>query len=142
MRVLKFNDVLENLVKKYNKGEWDEDLMQEAWLTAIECEKANKDSTDEELKRKVIVWVKNRLINIQTKKRLKTISLDADWEEPKSEDLYKVLFELKESLTERDNKILDLLLEGDDAKTIAKKMNISLRTIYLTFNKIKKILKS
>ena len=47
MKILKYEEILSNLVKKYNKGVWDEDLMQEAWLTAISCEQANPDLDDE-----------------------------------------------------------------------------------------------
>lgn len=139
MKVLKYETILSNLVKKYNKGVWDEDLMQEAWLTAISCEQANPDLEEEKLQAKVIVWVKNRLINIQTKAKFDFSEFTENIED--ESDYFKLLVEVKASLTDKENEILDLLLDGKTAKDIQKELNISKSTVYRFFEKIKGIIR-
>lgn len=142
MKILKHEDVLKRLVKKYNKGKWDEDLMQEAWLTAIKCEQANPDISENKLLGQMIIWVRNRLINIQTKKHLDTEPIPEGWDIPIDKDFNLLIFETKDSLNEQENRIFDMLLDGCTAKEICEKENLSKSTIYRIFDKIKGIMKS
>lgn len=139
MRILKLEDVLTNLVKKYNKGEWDEDLMQEAWVEAIKCEQANPNVGDENLKALVITWVKNRLINIKLKPYFDTCEFLDDKEYI---DYQILLLELRDSLDERENKVLSMLLDGKTVIDIEKELKLSKATVYRIFDKIKRKIKS
>ena len=141
MRILKHEDVLVRLVKKYNKGEWDEDLMQEAWLTAIKCEQANPDIDDNELLGKVITWVKNRLIDVQTKKQVPTESLPEEWDLKDNKSYETVIFETRECLRGVEREIFDMAYDGKTAVEIAEKVGLSKSKIYEVFDKIKRILR-
>lgn len=139
MDVEKYEDILKSLVKKYNKGEWDEDLMQEAWVAAIECYNQCKNEDENIQKAKIITWVKNRLINIKLKASFAYFSFDDDILNIEDTRDYGIaLIELRDSLNEEENKVLDKLLEGYSPKEIKE---FSKSKVYRIMDKIKGILK-
>lgn len=139
MDVEKYEDILKSLVKKYNKGEWDEDLMQEAWVAAIECYNQCKNEDENIQKAKIITWVKNRLINIKLKASFAYFSFDDDILNIEDTRDYGIaLVELRDSLNEEENKVLDKLLEGYSPKEIKE---FSKSKVYRIMDKIKGILK-
>ena len=79
------------------------------------------------------------MINIQTKAKFDFSEFPENLED--DSDYSKLLVELKSSLTDRENKILDLLLEGKTAKDIQEELNISKSTVYRLFEKIKGIIR-
>ena len=143
--VLQYEDVLKSLVRKYNNGKWDEDLMQEAWLVAVDCVNScfNKNITDEKIiKAKIIVWVKNHIINLKLKAVLNTVKIEDFMENIQENRSYDYeLIELRESLREPERKILDLLCEGYSRKEIQEKLKISKSEYYRKISKIKETLK-
>lgn len=139
--ITNYEDVLKSLVKKYNKGVWDEDLMQEAWLTAILCQKlSDPNLTEEELKARIIVWVRNKLIDIQTRSKFEYCEYSEELEDTRNYE--GLIFEVENSLSsERDLKVFNLLLDGKTPKEIQKELNISKSTVYRILEKIKGIIK-
>lgn len=137
----KYKETLENLVRKYNKGLWDEDLMQEAYLVAWKCLKTTSETDEEIIKGQIITWVKNRLIDLKVKKRkLHTVTLPEGFELVDNNDYSLTMVELKASLNDRECEVLNYLLDGYSVKDIASEMNLTQMTIYRTIKRIKLIL--
>lgn len=137
----KYKETLENLVRKYNKGLWDEDLMQEAYLVAWKCLKTTSETDEEIIKGQIITWVKNRLIDLKVKKRkLHTVTLPEGFDLVDNNDYSLTMVELKASLNDRECEVLNYLLDGYSVKDIASEMNLTQMTIYRTIKRIKLIL--
>ena len=71
------------------------------------------------------------------KRKLETINISEDFEFESSRDLFLFLTELKDSLTDKERKVLDLLLLGKTPDEIASEINTTSRTVYNIMNKIK-----
>ena len=53
------------MLKKYNNGKFDEDLQQEGMITTILCVNKSLDLPYEDISKRVISWVHNRMKNIK-----------------------------------------------------------------------------
>lgn len=139
--ILSFDPVVKTLVRKYNYGRHDEDLYQEGMLQATKAVdsalKAGKE-TREEIIGKVIVWVRNRLIDLKRKAQIKTV--DVDSYETGNDDIDLFIVDLRESLSEKSVKVFDMLLAGYSTAEIAEQLGVSARTIYRYEREIKEVL--
>ena len=139
--ILEYEDVLKSLVQKFNKGVWDEDMMQDAWVKAIECYNTcvEKNITDDNIvKAKIITWVKNYFINEKKKKQLEIEPLIDENDILSQVDTTLLLVELRNSLSEQENMILNNLLNGKTVKEISEITKLPTIQIYRKIKNIKK----
>lgn len=143
--VLEYEPILKNLVLKYNDGIWDNDLMQDAWVKAVECYKhceKNGITSDDKIQAHIITWVKNDLINRKKKKQLTTVGLDDYLDILQYVDTTLLLVELRNSCSIKENEVLTYLLQGCSVDDICLKMNKSKPQVYRYMKNIKRKLKS
>ena len=138
--ILEYEDVLISLVHKFNKGVWDEDMMQDAWVKAIEC--YNKCVTegitdDDIIKAKIITWVKNYFIDKIRKKKIETEPFFDEMEILSQIDSTLLLVELRNSLSENERIVLRELLNGKTVDEISKILGKTRRQIFRYMKNIK-----
>ena len=71
------------------------------------------------------------------KRKLETINISEDFDFESNIDLLLFLTELKDSLTDQEKEVLDLLLLGKTPDEIASEIKTTSRTVYNIMNKIK-----
>lgn len=140
-QILEYKDVLESLVHKFNKGVWDEDMMQDAWVKAIECYNkcVEQGITDDNIiKAKIITWVKNYFIDEKIRKKtVETTSFNDENEILSQVDTTLLLVELKNSLPEKEKIVLKELLNGKTVDEIAKMLGKTKRQVWRYMRNIK-----
>lgn len=137
MNIDKLEPIIDTLVKKYNYGKLDEDLKQDAWVCALEAEQKYSNVSEEELFKIINVCIQNMFKDKLRKRKLETVDISENFEFESSRDLFLFLTELKDSLTDKERKVLDLLLLGKNPIEIAGEINATPRTVYNIMNKIK-----
>ena len=142
--VLKYDKLIKNIAKKYcyNPNDY-EDYVQEGYLVALKLLNKIKDEhlPENVIKAKLIIWVRNRLIDMSGK-FVPIPDSDSIVEDLAAvEDMDIAIVEISASLPERARKIFDYQLEGIDKKDIIKALDISERTYYRDCELIKKELK-
>lgn len=138
--VLEYEDVLISLVHKFNKGVWDEDMMQDAWVKAIECYNrcVEEGITDDDIvKAKIITWVKNYFINQIKKKKIETEPFFDEMEILSQIDTTLLLVELKNSLPKNEKIVLKELMNGKTVDEISKILGKTRRQIFRYMKNIK-----
>ena len=139
--ILSYTDLIETLAKKYcyNPNDY-EDYVQEGYLVIMKMLNKIKDSSDltPEIKRaKASVWLRNKYIDLNRK--FIPEPCDDIFDSLCDEGDYDIsLFELTDSLTDRQKKIINGVLEGLNVKEICTMLNISQATFYREFSKAKK----
>lgn len=134
--ILYFEDIVESLVRKYNNGIMDEDLKSIAFIKVIKAvDKSLEQGTEpdpEKMKCRVIVWVKNELIQAKKKKVAEPYD---DLDILLSDTSYDLLLiHLKSCLEPKELEVFDFLLEGFNKSEILKILNISVNY----YNKLRK----
>jgi DNA-binding CsgD family transcriptional regulator len=86
--------------------------------------------------------VKNNFINEIKKKKIETVSYNDELDVLSYIDSTLLLVELRDSLSEKENTILTLLLQGKTPQEISETMDKSLSQIYKIMNNIKRKIKS
>ena len=142
--VLKYDKLIKNIAKKYcyNPNDY-EDYVQEGYLVALKLLNKIEDEhlPENVIKAKLIIWVRNRLIDM-SRKFVPIPDSDSIAEDLAAvEDMDIAIVEISASLPERARKIFDYQLEGIDKKDIIKALDISERTYYRDCELIKKELK-
>ena len=144
---MSFKDIIETIVKKYNNFELDEDLMmvgyEETTKAVDRCIK-EKITNYNDIKNRVISWVKNGIIDEKRKLKHQIGVADESEEEYSNDsldlDYGTTLLELRMSLNDKENKLLTLKLEGKTKEEIMKEMGIGKSTYHNICNTIKKII--
>ena len=144
---MSFKDIIETIVKKYNNFELDEDLMmvgyEETTKAVDRCIKENITNYND-IKNRVISWVKNGIIDEKRKLKHQIGVADESEEEYSNDsldlDYGTTLLELRMSLNDKENKLLTLKLEGKTKEEIMKEMHIGKSTYHNICNTIKKII--
>lgn len=138
--ILNSRDIVNNLVKKYNNHKSDEDLQSIGMIAVIECVDRclSENMTDiNQIQARCNVWAKNRILTEIYKEKIKYTddenALDL-CEAP--EDMNELIISVKQSLTNKQRQIFDLLSQGYDKDEIMKKVNIT-RSVY--FKHVKNI---
>ena len=97
-----------------------------------------------DIKNRVISWVKNGIIDEKRKLKHQIGVADESEEEYSNDsldlDYGTTLLELRMSLNDKENKLLTLKLEGKTKEEIMKEMNIGKSTYHNICNTIKKII--
>jgi DNA-binding CsgD family transcriptional regulator len=86
--------------------------------------------------------VKNSFIDEIRKKKIETTPYNDDLDVLSYIDSTLLLVELRDSLSEKENEVLTLLLQGKTPQEISKTMDKSLSQIYKIMNNIKRKIKS
>lgn len=138
--ILSCKEIVNNLVKKYNNHKLDEDLQSIGMIAVIECvdRSLSENMTDvNQIQARCNVWARNKILTEIYKEKIKYTddenALDL-CEAP--EDMSELIVSVKQSLTPKQLRIFELLLEGYSKDEIMKKVNIT-RSVY--FKHVKKI---
>lgn len=138
--ILSCKEIVNNLVKKYNNHKLDEDLQSIGMIAVIECvdRSLSENMTDvNQIQARCNVWARNKILTEIYKEKIKYSddenALDL-CEAP--EDMSELIVSVKQSLTPKQLRIFELLLDGYSKEEIMKKVNIT-RSVY--FKHVKKI---
>lgn len=134
--ILGFEPLVAHLVKRYNNGVWDEDLHSEAMITCIICVDKSLHLPHDQISRRVMVWVSNRLINIKRKGKFVEIGIDI------LEPLYNIdnndlLIDIYSILEDDELALLMEIIYGATRKEICKEYNIGKSTYYRRIKRIR-----
>jgi len=104
------------------------DLMQESILALLRLDKRRRtDVTDAEERSWVVLVARTAIYNLRRKHRVETVSLDENW--PLAGDncnhARELLEEMRTHLSDADNRLLQLYLDGYAVKDIAVKLSIT-----------------
>lgn len=126
-------DIVNNLVKKYNNHNNDEDLQSTGMIAVVECVdrclKENMTDVDE-IHRRCNVWARNAILTEIYKQKIKYSDNEEDYENAIADaDMTDLLLTLDKLLTPKEKEIFDMLLFGYDKEEIMNKLNIK-KTIY------------
>lgn len=141
--IIKQQPNVANLVRKYNDGVMDEDLLSVGMIAVIECvdRSLNENIKDEEnIKARCIVWARNRILSEIYKEKLKYVDdseteLETAFSSVSTDDVDLQLY-LDKVLTKKQKEFLDLILTGYDREEIKKKMNIEKSMYYKLLSSI------
>lgn len=144
--ILSCQAIVDNLVKKYNNHQSDEDLQSIGMIAVVECvdKCLSENMTDvSQIQARCNVWAKNRILDDIYKAKLKysddEFALDlVEADEP----LDLIIFNTRQQLTPRQLEIFDMLMEGKSQEYIMAKLKIEPPTYYTHIQNIKKIIKS
>lgn len=142
--ILSCQEIVNNLVKKYNNHKPDEDLQSVGMIAVIECVDRSLDEgliDPNQIQARCNVWAKNRILDEIYREKIK-ISDDeiALLEKEAPEDDTELMIYLEQVLTPQQKKILDLLLAGYSRQDIATELNISEQTFWFHLRNIKKLI--
>ena len=143
--ILSCQPIVNNLVKKYNNHQPDEDLQSVGMIAVIECvDRCLKEEMDDidQIQARCNLWAKNRILTEIYKEKPK-ISDDEliDVVESEESDVELLLY-LEQVLTPRQKEIFDLLLQGYSPDEIGEKLNIQKRTMRDHMKHIKEKIKN
>lgn len=131
--ILSCQPIVNNLVKKYNNHQPDEDLQSVGMIAVIECvDRCLKEEMDDidQIQARCNLWAKNRILTEIYKEKPKCADdeLAVDFAEAE-EDMTELFIYLEQVLTPRQKEIFDLLLQGYSPDEIGEKLNIQKRTM-------------
>lgn len=139
--ILSFDEVVNNLVRKYNNGKLDEDLKSESMIKVIKAvdKSLNEGLTDIDIiKRRVIVWVKNHLIDLQSKVKEQQLIEDISEILVDSMDYEELVMDIETELVGTTKSVFLLLLKNLSPEEISERLNISYYMMAKHLTKIKK----
>lgn len=142
--ILYFIPVVENVVKKYNNHEIDEDLVSIGTLKCIKavdrCLSENVTDVDA-IRPRVIVWVKNAVLDaISLRNNSNKIDCLDDYEVTDNSELDILIFDVRESLNGKTKDVFDLKLSGYTKEEICEKLNIKKTQYFEYLKRIKKVI--
>ena len=135
-----------NLVKKYNNHQSDEDLQSVGMIAVVECVDRCIDDglTDiEQVQARCNRWARNVILNEIYKEKIKYVDDNSVLDVIESEeDLWETISVVKSMLTPRNNEVFDLLLQGCSQQEILKKLNMAKYTYFHHLATIKQKIKN
>lgn len=144
--ILDCQDIVKNLVRKYNNHKVDEDLVSVGMIEVVKCvDKCLGDCVTDisQIKARCNTWARNAILNEIYKERVKVAddptivdALSAD------ENLSYVVHDLRKVLSPRENKILEELLVGASDYEIMAKYSIKKRMLCYYRERIKEKIKN
>lgn len=144
--ILSCQDCVNNLVKKYNNHNPDEDLQSIGMIAVIECVDRclNENMTDiNQIQARCNVWAKNRILNEIYKEKIKFVDDDLAIETfPAHNNDFELIDYIESVLTDRQLEVANLLIEGFEPKEIQEKLNISTPMFYKHLTNIKEKLRN
>lgn len=143
--ILSCQPIVNNLVKKYNNHQPDEDLQSVGMIAVIECvDRCLKEEMDDidQIQARCNLWAKNRILTEIYKEKPKISDDDLIDVVESEESDFELLLYLEQVLTPRQKEIFDLLLQGYSPNEIAEKLNIQKRTMRDHMKHIKEKIKN
>lgn len=135
-----------NLVRKYNNHQSDEDLQSVGMIAVVECVDRCIDDglTDiEQVQARCNRWARNVILNEIYKEKIKYVDDNSVLDVIESEeDLWETISVVKSMLTPRNNEVFDLLLQGCSQQEILKKLNMAKYTYFHHLATIKQKIKN
>lgn len=124
--------VVDNLVRKYNNHHSDEDLQSIGMIAVVECvDRSLKEGMTDinQIQARCNTWARNAILDdvYKEKVRFSPDTTAIEHMEAK-DDLYEVIYNTKKILTDKQNEVFDLLMQGCDAHQIANRLHISKHT--------------
>lgn len=142
--IMSFVPVVDNIVKKYNNHESDEDLQS---VGMIKCIKAvdrclSEGVTDpEKMKPRIIVWAKNAILDtIYTNNNYKQCDDIDDYDFTDDSELEILKFDIRSSLKGKALQVFDMKLAKNTPEEICKALDIKSSQYYNYLNKIKNLI--
>ena len=127
--ILSCQDIVKNLVRKYNNHKLDEDLVSVGTIASVECvDKCLADGMTDinQIKAMCNVWVRNTLLMDIYRGKVKVIDDDTAIDLAEApEDLWETIECVKRSLGPRGREVFELLLDGRSEQEIMAKLGIS-----------------
>ena len=144
--IMKGQDIVKNLVRKYNNHKLDEDLISIGMLAVVECvNKCEQDGlTDSaQILARCNTWVRNALLHDVYKQRAKVVD-DVTLTDTlvAEEDPSEAMYDLQKVLSDREKVILMELLKNVSDEEIMAKFRIKMRMLYYYKEKIKQKIKN
>lgn len=131
--ILSCQEIVDNLVRKYNNHKSDEDLQSEGMIAVVECVDRclREKMTDlSQIQARCNLWARNRILSEIYREKAKIADDDTTIEMVGcEEDMTELLIYLEQVLTPKQKEIFDLLMLGNSREEIMKKLNIQERTM-------------
>lgn len=131
--ILSCQPIVNNLVKKYNNHQPDEDLQSEGMIAVVECVDRciSDEMTDiDQIQARCNIWARNRILSEIYKEKIKFEDDEIALELAVApDDLGELMMYLEQTLTPRQKEVFDLLLEGFTQEEIMEKLGIA-RAMY------------
>lgn len=139
--IMSCTDLVNNLVKKYNNHNSDEDLHAEGMIAVVECvDRCLKENMTDlnQIQARCNVWAKNRILTEIYREKIKYADNEQALEMQEGlEDLQPLIDDVKRVLTPKQLEVFELMLAGYDRFEIMDKLNIKDRQYYNYVNVIK-----
>lgn len=135
--------IIQNVAKKYNFHNEYEDLVSIGTIEAIKCIKASENLPKADLKRRVVTWCRNGILDYVYKKR--DISVE-DWHFERQDEvddiaLVDLILSVEQRFTPKEKEVFRDLLKGLSQEEIYIKHNIGRQMFYEYRRRIVKIIK-
>ena len=144
--ILDCQDIVKNLVRKYNNHKLDEDLVSVGTIASVECvDKCLADGMEDinQIKAMCNVWVRNTLLMDIYRGKVKVLDDDTAIDLAEApEDLWETIECVKRSLGPRCKEVFELLLDGRSEQEIMAKLGISAGTCKNHFCHIRQKIKN
>ena len=144
--ILSCEDIVKNLVRKYNNHRPDEDLQAVGMTAVIECVDKSLDEgliDPDQVQARCNTWARNAILNEIYTEKIKYTEDNSVLETIEAEeDLWETIACIKKRLTPRNNEVFELLLAGYSQKEIQTKLGIASQTYLNHITKIKEKIKS
>lgn len=139
--ILSCKDTVNNLVKKYNNHNLDEDLQSIGMIGVIKCvDRCLKDGMTDlnQIQARCNVWARNDILTEIYKEKIKYVDDETSLDLQESpEDLTELLLSVRQSLMPRQLEVFELLLQGKNYDEIMNKLNIQKTQLYEHIKNIK-----
>lgn len=133
--VIKLQPVIASVIKKYNNGKFDEDLFQEGMITTLLCVNKSMDLPYDQISKRAISWVHNRMKNIKKVKRFEYSNEEV--EDVFYDDINLLELDLDTILEKDELDIFNMLKEGSSYQEIMDAKHKSKIWLYKKIQKIK-----
>ena len=144
--ILSCQDIVDNIVKKYNNCHLDEDMRSEGMIAVVECiDRCIKEEMEDlnKIRGRVSIWVRNRILTLIYKEKIKYADDEnaLDFMEGSDDDYFKYIDELRQELTPKQLEVLNLLLEGKNENQIMNELKIERAMYFRHLQNIKEKIK-
>lgn len=131
--ILSCQQIVNNLVKKYNNHKPDEDLQSEGMIAVVKCVDRSLDegmSDVDQIQARCNKWARNAILTVIYSQKDKCVDDETVFELAEApEDVGELLIYLEQVLTPKQKEVFDLLLQGFNQNEIMTKLNIG-RAMY------------
>lgn len=143
--ILSCQDIVKNLVKKYNNHKPDEDLQSIGMIAVVECVDRCIDDglTDlSQVQARCNTWARNAILQEIYKEKIKFVDDNSVLEHLETnDDLWETIKNVKSVLTPKESDIFNMLVTGSSMEEVCKELHITAPTYYEHCRNLKKKIK-